>query len=206
MVLETEKQKVSYSIGLNIGRDCKQDQIDLAMEALMRGVEDAMSDSTPLLTPAQIQATMQKFQQERMAKQNERTDAMSDKNKKAGEMFLAENANKEGVNTLPSGLQYKIIKAGTGPKPRLTDEVTTHYRGTLIDGTEFDSSDKRGEPTSFPVKGVIAGWTEALQLMPVGSKWQLFIPSHLAYGARGAGGTISPNATLIFDIELLAIK
>jgi FKBP-type peptidyl-prolyl cis-trans isomerase len=206
MVLETEKQKISYSIGLNIGKNCKQDQIDLDMEALMRGVKDAMSDSTPLLTQAQIQETMQKLQQEMMTKQNEKANAMSDENKKAGEMFLAENANKEGVITLPSGLQYKIIKAGTGAKPKLTDEVTTHYRGTLIDGTEFDSSYKRGEPTSFPVNGVISGWTEALQLMPVGSKWQLFVPSHLAYGARGAGGTIGPNATLVFDIELLAIN
>jgi FKBP-type peptidyl-prolyl cis-trans isomerase len=206
MVLETQEQKVSYSIGLNIGRNCKQDAIDIDMEALMRGIKDAMSDSTPLLTPAQIQETMQKFQQEMMTKQNEKTNAISDENKKAGEMFLAENAKKEGVVTLPSGLQYKIIKPGTGAKPKLTDEVTTHYRGTLINGTEFDSSYKRGEPTSFPVNGVIAGWTEALQLMPVGSKWQLFIPSNLAYGARGARGTIGPNATLVFDIELLAIK
>jgi FKBP-type peptidyl-prolyl cis-trans isomerase FklB len=131
---------------------------------------------------------------------------VAEKNKKEGEAFLAENAKKEGVVTLPSGLQYKIIQQGSGRKPKLTDEVTTHYRGTLLDGTEFDSSYKRGEPTSFPVNGVISGWTEALQLMPVGSKWQLFIPSNLAYGMRGAGGTIGPNAALIFDIELIAIK
>jgi len=141
-----------------------------------------------------------------MAKQNEKANAMSGKNKNEGDLFLAENAKKGGVVVLPSGLQYKIIKAGNGRKPKATDEVTTHYRGTLIDGTEFDSSYKRGQPTSFPVNGVIAGWTEALQLMPVGSKWQLFIPSNLAYGERGSGGVIGPNGALVFDIELIAIK
>jgi len=206
LTLETQKQKVSYSIGLDIGSNFKQGGIDIDQEALARGIKDAIADSTRLLTPAQIQETMQKFQQEMMAKQSEKTTMTGDKNKTAGEAFLAENAKKEGVVTLPSGLQYKIIKAGNGPKPKPTDEVTTHYRGTLIDGTEFDSSYKRGEPTSFPVDGMIAGWTEALQLMPVGSKWQLFIPSNLAYGPRGAGGDVGPNATLIFDIELLAIK
>ncbi len=206
--LETQQQKVSYSIGMDIGKNLKQNEIDIEMEALARGIKDALADSStkPLLTAAQIEETMQQFQQDMMAKQNEKTNAMSSKNKSAGDAFLAENAKKEGVVVLPSGLQYKIIKAGNGPKPKATDEVTTHYRGTLIDGTEFDSSYKRGQPTSFPVNGVISGWTEALQLMPVGSKWQLFIPSNLAYGERGAGGTIGPNSTLIFDIELLAIK
>jgi FKBP-type peptidyl-prolyl cis-trans isomerase FklB len=206
IVLETQKQKVSYSIGLDIGRNLKQGQIDIDMEALGRGIKDAVSDSTPLLTEAQIQETMQKFQQEMIDKQSQSANLAGEKNTQEGETFLAENAKKEGVITLPSGLQYKVIKAGTGKKPKLTDEVTTHYRGMLIDGTEFDSSYKRGEPTSFPVDGVIAGWTEALQLMPVGSKWQLFIPSNLAYGPRGAGNVIGPNAALIFDIELLAIK
>jgi FKBP-type peptidyl-prolyl cis-trans isomerase len=208
MTLETQKQKVSYSIGMDVGRNLKQNGIDVEIDALARGIKDALADSgsTPLLTQAQIEETMQQFQQEMMAKQNEKANAMSGKNKSEGDMFLAENAKKEGVVVLPSGLQYKIIKAGSGPKPKLTDEVTTHYRGTLIDGIEFDSSYKRGQPTSFPVNGVIAGWTEALQLMPVGSKWQLFIPSNLAYGQRGAGDTIGPNATLVFDIELIAIK
>jgi FKBP-type peptidyl-prolyl cis-trans isomerase FklB len=213
LTLETHKQKVSYSIGLDIGRNLKRGEIDIDLEALARGLEDAISDSTPLLTDAQMQETMRQFQQEMMAKQQDKTIQQSEeakmlgeKNQKDGEVFLAENAKKEGVTTLASGLQYKVIKSGSGPKPKLTDEVTTHYRGTLIDGTEFDSSYKRGKPTSFPVNGVIAGWTEALQLMPVGSKWQLFIPSNLAYGARGAGRDIGPNATLIFDIELLAIK
>jgi FKBP-type peptidyl-prolyl cis-trans isomerase len=131
---------------------------------------------------------------------------VGDKNMKEGEAFLAENKKKEGVVTLPSGLQYKVITAGTGKKPKATDTVTTQYRGTLIDGTEFDSSYKRGQPTTFPVAGVITGWTEALQLMPVGSKWQLFIPSNLAYGPRGAGHLIGPNATLVFEVELLSIE
>jgi FKBP-type peptidyl-prolyl cis-trans isomerase FklB len=130
----------------------------------------------------------------------------ADKNQKEGEVFLAENKKKKGVVTLPSGLQYRVITAGTGKIPKVTDTVTTHYRGTLIDGTEFDSSYKRGEPASFPVNGVVKGWTEALQLMKVGSKWQLFIPSNLAYGPQGAGQVIGPNATLIFEIELLSIK
>jgi FKBP-type peptidyl-prolyl cis-trans isomerase FklB len=131
---------------------------------------------------------------------------LADKNQKEGEVFLAENKKKKGVVTLPSGLQYHVITAGTGKIPKATDTVTTHYRGTLIDGTEFDSSYKRGEPASFPVNGVIKGWTEALQLMKVGSKWQLFIPSNLAYGPQGAGQVIGPSATLIFEIELLSIK
>jgi FKBP-type peptidyl-prolyl cis-trans isomerase len=204
--LDTQKQKVSYSIGLDIGRNCKQGEIDIDLAALVQGIKDAISDSTPMLTEAQVQETMRQFQQEMMTKQSEKSNMVAEKNKKEGEMFLAENAKKEGVVTLPSGLQYRIIQQGSGRKPKLTDEVTTHYRGTLLDGTEFDSSYKRGEPTSFPVNGVISGWTEALQLMPVGSKWQLFIPSNLAYGMRGAGGTIGPNAALIFDIELIAIK
>jgi FKBP-type peptidyl-prolyl cis-trans isomerase FklB len=205
-VIETQQQKVSYSIGLDIGRNFKQGKIDVDVAALAQGIKDVLSGSTPLLTQAQIEETMQKFQQEMMSKQNEEANMAADKNKKEGEAFLAENAKKEGVITLLSGLQYKIIRAGNGAKPKLTDEVTTNYRGTLIDGTEFDSSYKRGKPVSFQVNGVIAGWTEALQLMSVGSKWQLFIPSNLAYGARGAGGAIGPNAVLIFDIELIAIK
>jgi FKBP-type peptidyl-prolyl cis-trans isomerase FklB len=142
------------------------------------------------------------FQKEMMAKQQ----AMADKNKKEGEAFLAENKKKEGVKTLPSGVQYKVIKAGTGKKPKLTDTVTVHYRGTLIDGTEFDSSYKRGQPASFQVSGVIPGWTEALQLMGEGAKWQLFVPSNLAYGERGTGGPIGPNATLIFEVELISVQ
>jgi FKBP-type peptidyl-prolyl cis-trans isomerase FklB len=206
LILENQTQKVSYSIGLDIGRNFKQRGVEIDTQALARGVADAMAGGETLLTPEQVEETMRQFQQDMTAKRSERANVQAEKNKQEGEAFLAENAKNEGVVTLPSGLQYKVIKQGSGKKPRLTDEVTTHYRGTLTDGTEFDSSYNRGEPTSFPVNGVIAGWTEALQLMPVGSKWQLFIPSQLAYGARGAGDVIGPNATLIFEIELISIK
>jgi FKBP-type peptidyl-prolyl cis-trans isomerase FklB len=148
---------------------------------------------------------MTAFQKEMMAKREQAGKEAGAKNKVEGEAFLAENGKKEGVVTLPDGLQYKILKEGDGAKPKATDTVTVHYRGTLISGTEFDSSYKRKEPVSFPVNGVIAGWTEALQLMKVGSKWQLFIPSTLAYGERGAGPDLGPNATLIFEVELISI-
>ena len=208
VTLETHEQKVSYSIGMDIGKNLKQNEIAVEMDALARGIKDALGDSStkPLLSAAQIEETMQKFQQDMMTKQSEKTNAVAIKNKTAGELFLAENAKKEGVVVLPSGLQYKIIKAGTGPKPKVTDQVTTHYRGTLIDGTEFDSSYKSGQPLNYPVNNFISGWIEALQLMPVGSKWQLFVPSNLAYGERGNGSVIGPNSALIFDLELLAIK
>jgi FKBP-type peptidyl-prolyl cis-trans isomerase FklB len=195
LVLKNQKDKVSYIIGMNIGNDLKRQSIDISPKILAEGVQQALAGSKPLLTEQEIQETMMAFQKEMMAKQKERGDA-----------FLAENKKKEGVKTLPSGLQYKVIKAGTGKKPKLNDTVMTHYRGTLIDGTEFDSSYKRGQPVSFPVSGVLPGWTEALQLMEEGAKWQLFIPSNLAYGERGAGGIIGPNATLIFEIELISIQ
>ncbi len=171
-------------------------------ELVSRGFRDALSGAKALLTDQEIRDTIAAFQKEMTAKQDER----GKKNKKDGEAFLAENKKKEGIKTLPSGLQYKVIKAGTGKKPKLTDTVTTQYRGTLIDGTEFDSSYKRNAPASFPVNGVIPGWTEALQLMEEGAKWQLFVPSNLAYGERGAGTTIGPNATLIFEVELISIQ
>jgi FKBP-type peptidyl-prolyl cis-trans isomerase FklB len=195
LVLKNQKDKVSYIIGMNIGNDLKRQSIDISPKILAEGVQQALAGSKPLLTEQEIQETMMAFQKEMMAKQKERGDA-----------FLAENKKKEGVKTLPSGLQYKVIKAGTGKKPKLTDTVTAHYKGTLIDGTEFDSSYKRGQPVSFQVSGVIPGWTEALQLMEEGAKWQLFIPSNLAYGERGAGGIIGPNATLIFEFELISIQ
>jgi FKBP-type peptidyl-prolyl cis-trans isomerase FklB len=195
LVLKNQKDKVSYIIGMNIGNDLKRQSIDINPKILAEGVQQALAGSKPLLTEQEIQETMMAFQKEMMAKQKERGDA-----------FLAENKKKEGVKTLPSGLQYKVIKAGTGKKPKLNDTVMTHYRGTLIDGTEFDSSYKRGQPVSFLVSGVLPGWTEALQLMEEGAKWQLFIPSNLAYGERGAGGIIGPNATLIFEIELVSIQ
>jgi FKBP-type peptidyl-prolyl cis-trans isomerase FklB len=195
LVLKNQKDKVSYIIGMNIGNDLKRQSIDISPKILAEGVQQALAGSKPLLTEQEIQETMMAFQKEMMAKQKERGDA-----------FLAENKKKEGVKTLPSGLQYKVIKVGTGKKPKLTDTVTAHYRGTLINGTEFDSSYRRGQPVNFQVSRVIPGWTEALQLMQEGAKWQLFIPPNLAYGEQGAGGIIGPNATLIFEIELVSIQ
>lgn len=204
--LKSQKDKVSYSIGLDIGNSMKKQSVDVDPDILARGVKDALSGKQPLLSEKEMQETMTAFQQDLIAKRTANMKTQAEKNKKEGEAFLAANKTKEGVKTLPSGLQYKIIKEGTGPTPKATDTVTVNYRGTLIDGTEFDSSYKRNEPATFPVNGVIPGWTEALQLMKVGSKWQLFIPSNLAYGERGAGQVIGPNAVLIFEVELLGIK
>ncbi|OHE54750.1 MAG: peptidylprolyl isomerase [Thermodesulfovibrio sp. RBG_19FT_COMBO_42_12] len=204
--LKDQKDKVSYSIGMDIGNNLKKQSIDIDPDILAQGIKDTFSGGRTLLTEQEFRDTLTAFQIELRAKQIERTKELAEKNKTEGESFLAENKKKEGVITLPSGLQYKIVKEGTGETPKLEDTVTVNYRGTLIDGTEFDSSYRRGQPATFSVKGVIAGWTEALQLMKVGSKWQLFVPSNLAYGERGAGRDIEPNATLIFDIELLSIK
>jgi FKBP-type peptidyl-prolyl cis-trans isomerase FklB len=206
LVLKNEKDKVSYIIGTEIGKNFKKQSIDIDPDVLTRGIKDAISGGKPLLTEQEVQETMATFQKEMMAKQEDLTKKLGEKNKKEGEVFLSENKKKEGVKTLPSGLQYKVIKGGTGKKPKINDTVTTHYRGTLIDGTEFDSSYRRGQPVSFPVSGVIPGWTEALQLMEEGAKWQLFIPPNLAYGERGTGRDIGPNATLIFEIELISIQ
>jgi FKBP-type peptidyl-prolyl cis-trans isomerase FklB len=204
--LETLMDKVSYSIGLNIGKDFKAQNIEVNPQLLARGIKDAISDTKPLLTDEEIQEAIGSFQQERMAEAEEMAKAAGEKNRQEGESFLLENAKKEGVVTLPSGLQYKVIEEGTGKSPEPGDQVTVHYRGTLVDGTEFDSSYERGEPVTFPVGGVIPGWTEALQLMKEGAKWQLFIPPSLAYGEKGAGQVIGPNATLIFDVELISIQ
>jgi FKBP-type peptidyl-prolyl cis-trans isomerase FklB len=206
LVLRSQKDRVSYVIGTEIGKNFKKQSVDIDPDILTRGIKDAISGKQPLLTEQEVQETMAAFQKEMMAKQQELAKKLGEKNKKEGEAFLAENRKKEGIKALPSGLQYKVVKAGTGKKPKSTDTVTTHYRGTLIDGTEFDSSYRRGQPASFPVSGVIAGWTEALQLMEEGAKWQLFIPPNLAYGERGAGSQIGPNATLIFEIELISIQ
>ena len=203
LVLKNQKDKISYIIGMDIGTNLKKQSIDIDSNILAKGVKDALAGTKPLLTEQEIQETMVAFQKEMMAKQAE----VAKKNKAEGEAFLTENKKKEGVKTLSSGLQYKVIKAGTGKKPKSTDTVTAHYRGTLINGTEFDSSYKRGQPATFPVSGgMIPGWTEALQLMEEGAKWQLFIPSNLAYGEKGAGRDIGPNATLIFEIEMVSIQ
>jgi FKBP-type peptidyl-prolyl cis-trans isomerase FklB len=206
-VLKNQKEKVSYSIGLNVGRklgdDLKKQSIDIDPNLITKGIQDALVGAKPLLTDQEIQETMIAFQKEMMAKWEE----IGKKNKADGEAFLAENKKKEGVKTLPDGLEYKVINAGTGKKPKADDTVTVNYRGTLINGTEFDSSYKRGQPATFPVSGgMIKGWSEALQLMQEGAKWELFIPSNLAYGERGMGGIIGPNATLIFEVELVSIK
>jgi FKBP-type peptidyl-prolyl cis-trans isomerase FklB len=206
LVLKSQKDKISYVIGVDIGRNLQKGSIDFDPDILAKGIKDALSGGKPLLTEQEIRETTAVFQKELMAKQEEVAKKLGEKNKKEGEAFLAENKKKEGVKTLPSGLQYKVIKEGTGKKPKITDTVTTHYRGTLIDGIEFDSSYRRGKPASFPVNGVIPGWTEALQLMGEGAKWQLFIPPNLAYGERGAGRDIGPDATLIFEIELISIQ
>jgi FKBP-type peptidyl-prolyl cis-trans isomerase FklB len=206
VVLKTDKDKVSYSIGLDIGTNFKRQSVDLDAKALAAGIADGLSGGKPLLAEDEVQKVLAEFRQQMGAKAQQAAQQLAEKNQKAGETFLAENKKKKGVVTLPSGLQYHVIKEGTGKIPKASETVTTHYRGTLIDGTEFDSSYKRGEPASFPVNGVIKGWTEALQLMKVGSKWQLFIPASLAYGPQGAGQLIGPNATLIFEIELLSIK
>ena len=204
--LDSQKNKVSYSIGIDIGSNFKKQSLEVDFDALTLGIADAFLRDEQKLSDEDMQTAMAEFQKEMSGKQNQERNTMKDKNKLEGEAFLAENAKKDGVVTLKSGLQYKVINEGTGKTPTNNDQVETHYRGTLIDGTEFDSSYKRGETATFPVSGVIAGWTEALQLMKVGAKWQLFILSDLAYGARGASGLIGPDATLIFDIELIAIK
>lgn len=204
--LQTQKQKASYAIGLNIGKGLQKDSVDVDESALMRGVKDALSNSKPALSEEEIGAALAALRNGLEAKHEEQVRLEGQGNLKEGEAFLAANKAKEGVVALPSGLQYKILKEGTGPKPSAEDSVVCNYRGTLLNEKEFDSSYKRGEPASFPVNGVIPGWTEALQLMPVGSKWQLFVPPGLAYGARGAGPEIGPNATLIFEVELLSIQ
>ena len=204
--LKNDKEKISYSIGMDIGGNLKRGSVEVDPDLLAKGLKDSYGGGKTILTEDEARKTIADFQKTLMAKQAETMQKLSEKNKADGEKFLAENAKKEGVKTLPSGLQYREITPGKGKSPKDTDTVSTHYKGTLIDGTEFDSSYKRGEPVTFPVSGVIAGWTEALQLMKEGAKWQLFIPSNLAYGDRGAGREIGPNATLIFEVELISVK
>ncbi len=204
LVLTTEKDKQSYAIGLNVGQSLHRDGIAVDPKIVVRGLQDAMAGGKVLLTDDQIKTVMTDLKNQVRQEQEAKRLAAAQTNKKEGAAFLAANATKPGVVTLPSGLQYKILAAGTGPKPTADDKVVCNYRGTLLNNTEFDSSYKSGQPATFPVTGVIKGWTEALQLMPVGSKWQLFIPADLAYGEPGRG-PIEPNAVLIFEIELLSI-
>ncbi len=206
LTLKTQKDKFSYALGMKMGANLHKQSVPVDPNILARGLKDGLAGTKTLLTDEEAQAAIVAVQNDLRAKQQEQMKAAGDANKKEGETFLADNKTKEGVVTLPSGLQYKILTAGTGAKPTTTDSVVCNYRGTLINGTEFDSSYKRGQPATFPVTGVIKGWTEALQLMPVGSKWQLFVPADLAYGERGPGPDIGPNSTLIFEVELLSIE
>lgn len=206
LTLTTPKQKASYAMGLNQGRSLHKNDVDIDTSAFSRGLRDGMAGNKPLLTDQEAQAALTALQKQVQTAQQEKMKVAGAGNRKIGDAFLADNKAKEGVVALPSGLQYKILTAGTGPKPTATDSVVCNYRGTLINGTEFDSSYKRGQPATFPVSGVIKGWTEALQLMPVGSKWQLFIPADLAYGDRAAGADIVPGSTLIFEVELVSIQ
>ena len=217
LTLTTPKDKTSYAIGMsigkNIGKGVHEQSVDIDQAILLRGVKDGLAGGATLLTDEEANAVMMELQkqarlkqEEMRKKQEEAAKAQGEVNKKEGSAFLAENKAKEGVVTLPSGLQYKILQPGTGPKPTTADTVVCNYRGTLLDGKEFDSSYKRGQPATFPLGQVIKGWTEALQLMPVGSKWQLFLPPELAYGERSAGPDITPYSTLVFEVELVSIK
>jgi FKBP-type peptidyl-prolyl cis-trans isomerase len=204
-VLSDDKARASYAIGMMLGHNWKEQGIDVDPDLVLKGLTDEQSGGPTLLTLPEMQTTLRKFQQDLMAKQQKMREEEGAKNKKEGEAFLAANKNKPGVVTLPDGLQYKVLKEGDGETPTPSSIVTVNYTGTLIDGTVFDSSIKRGKPAQFPVTGVIHGWTEALEKMKVGSQWELFIPADLAYGAEGRPG-IPPNATLIFDVDLLDVK
>lgn len=207
LTLKTQREKNSYALGMNIGTGLKKQGANASVDPVLvsRGLRDALSGSKTAMTEDEMHAALQQLMTEVRSAQEAKSHQEGAAARKDGEAFLAANKSKEGVQTLPDGLQYKVLQQGSGPKPTANDTVTVNYRGTLINGKEFDSSYKRGQPISFPVGGVIKGWTEALQLMPVGSKWQLYIPADLAYGDRGAGSDIGPGETLIFDVELLSI-
>jgi FKBP-type peptidyl-prolyl cis-trans isomerase FklB len=208
-IFKNDKEKISYALGMNVGSslkgNLKSQDVEFDMDTLVKAFEEAMKGSATQITDAQDKEILNDFRKELRVKQQEKQKLLAEKNKKEGAAFLEENKTKPGVITLPSGLQYKILTEGTGDIPKSNDTVVVNYRGTLLDGTEFDSSYKRGQPATFKVTGVIKGWTEALELMKTGSKWQLFIPSDLAYHERGSA-SIGPNATLTFDVELVSIK
>src|SRR5438105_1861621 len=199
--LKDLKDKASYAIGLNVGFNFKRQNVELNQDAFVAGMKDALNNRKPLLSEQEVRETMMAFEKDIQQKQQQ----TAQKNQGDSDKFLTENKSREGVKTTTSGLQYKVLKEGTGAQPKASDTVTVNYRGTLLDGTEFDSSYKRGQPATFPVGGVIKGWTEALQLMKVGSKYQLFIPANLAYGEQGRPG-IPPNSILIFEVELMDVK
>ncbi|HAK96840.1 MAG TPA: hypothetical protein DCM87_18080 [Planctomycetes bacterium] len=212
----TEAARVSYALGLDMGGYLKRMEgeleIKMDLDMFLRAIKDAIGGATPALTPEQLtevktaaEAKMRAKREKERAEQEEQRKVQGEKNKKEGELFLSENGKKEGVQATASGLQYQVLTQGTGAKPAVTDRVKVHYRGTLLDGTEFDSSYSRNKPAEFALNGVIKGWTEGLQLMPAGSKYKFFIPAALAYGERGSGQRIGPNATLVFEVELLEI-
>ena len=203
--LDTDNQKASYGVGLNVGRSLRGAEDSLDMKAFSKGVEDAMNKRDPAVPQEEIQAALKKFGDAVMANQQAKQAAAAKKNEEEGQAYLKENGAKQGVTTTASGLQYEVLKQGDGPMPTDSDKVRVNYKGTLIDGTEFDSSEKHGGPSEFTVGGMIPGFTEALELMPVGSKYRFVIPANLAYGPQGAGEDIGPNSTLIFEIELLDI-
>lgn len=203
---ETLEQKAAYALGVDIAESFKKQGIKLDSNNIIQGLKDGLSGNKTAITKAEMTQALNDFKAQLIEKQKKELKVVAGKNKELGDAFLAENKTKQGVITLDSGLQYKVISKGDGAAPKATDKVTTHYRGTLIDGTEFDSSYSRNKPATFPVNGVISGWTEALQLMHEGDKWQLFIPADLAYGERSVGAKIKPNSTLIFDIELIKVN
>jgi FKBP-type peptidyl-prolyl cis-trans isomerase FklB len=203
--LDDQRAKDSYSLGYQYGETFKKQAVDIDLNVFTRGIQDGLGGKEPLMTPKEIRETISSLQKRLFIAQQQQFREKAAKNLEEGKGYLAENSKKEGVKTLPSGLQYRVITEGAGASPKAGDTVMVNYRGTLIDGTEFDSSYKRGEPATFQVDGVIAGWSEALQLMKKGSKWQLFIPSELAYGRRGMG-RIPPNSTLIFEVELISVQ
>jgi FKBP-type peptidyl-prolyl cis-trans isomerase len=205
LTLKTQKEKASYALGMSIGSGMHRQGLPVDPALVSRGLRDAMSGGKTLMTEDEMKAALQQLRGQVQQAQEAKVHAESESNRKAGDAFLGANKSKDGVKTLPDGLQYKIIKEGSGAKPTANDTVTVNYRGTLIDGKEFDSSYKRGQPVSFPVNGVIKGWTEALQLMPVGSKWELFIPPDLAYGDHPPDPSIGAGDTLVFEVELLSI-
>ena len=204
--LKTESDKISYSVGYRLGGDFKRQQVDIKSDMLLQGIEDAASGGEALMTDEEMRTVMMSLANRVKAAQMEKMKQQGAENIKAGEAFLAENSGKEGVTSLPSGLQYKVITAGEGKSPQKSDKVTVNYRGSLIDGTEFDSSYSRNKPATFGVGQVIPGWTEALQLMKEGDKWEIVIPSKLGYGERGAGAKIPPNSTLVFEVELISVN
>jgi FKBP-type peptidyl-prolyl cis-trans isomerase len=204
--LKTQKEKVSYGIGVDVARNFLRLGIDLDLDTMIKALRDVYAGNKLAMTEDDLRATMNAYQTELRDRQMAAMKKAADDNKKEGETFLAQNKTREGVVTLPSGLQYKVLKGADGKKPGDGDTVEVNYKGTLINGTEFDSSYRRGQPAMFKPSGVIPGWREALKLMPVGSKWQLFVPPQLGYGEQGAGRDIGPNQTLIFEVELLAIK